>query len=575
MVLAILQARMSSSRLPGKVLKTILDKPILAYQIERIKQSKKIDKIVLATSIGIEDNPLEDLANSLNIDCFRGDLNNVLKRFYDCATLYNADIVVRLTGDCPVIDPQIIDEVVSLHIISNSDYTSNTLYRTFPDGLDVEVLNFKALEKTYQNAVEKEDLEHVTKYIYTNKDKFKLSNYKNDIDYSYIRWTLDNIDDFYFFKHFYEIKKDSFFNWKEILSFTKDEKKFLIESNQTIRFAMKKLEDIVENELDSLYIMNGKKIVGTLSTSDIRRALIYEDITNNDQVIKVMNSSFHYLEKNKNYSKEELKKFLKYKILPILDNNQELIEFKKIEDLLANKNKVVLMAGGLGSRLKDITSDIPKPMLKIGGKPILETIINQFSSSGYKNFYISVNHMSEKIIDYFENGENFNVTIDYLIENKRMGTVGCLSLIEDDNIEEPFFLMNGDILTNVDFDCMLKEHIKNQNEITIATIKRENSIPYGVIEYDGEKVTNILEKPTYEYIVSAGLYIINPNLIKEIPKDEYYDITSLFNKLLEENRKIGIYDINDYWLDIGQPEDFHKAHIDYIKVFNKGQTNDK
>lgn len=342
MVLAILQARMSSSRLPGKVLKPILDKPILAYQIERIKQSKKIDKIVLATSIGIEDNPLENLANSLNIDCFRGDLNNVLKRFYDCATLYNADIVVRLTGDCPVIDPQIIDEVVSLHIISNSDYTSNTLYRTFPDGLDVEVLNFKTLEKTYQNAVEKEDLEHVTKYIYTNKDKFKLSNYKNDIDYSYIRWTLDNIDDFYFFKHFYEIKKDSFFNWKEILSFTKDEKKFLIESNQTIRFAMKKLEDIVENELDSLYIMNGKKIVGTLSTSDIRRALIYEDITNNDQVIKVMNSSFHYLEKNKNYSKEELKKFLKYKILPILDNNQELIEFKKIEDLLANKNRVVL-----------------------------------------------------------------------------------------------------------------------------------------------------------------------------------------------------------------------------------------
>lgn len=575
MVLAILQARMSSSRLPGKVLKPILDKPILAYQIERIKQSKKIDKIVLATSIGIEDNPLENLANSLNIDCFRGDLNNVLKRFYDCATLYNADIVVRLTGDCPVIDPQIIDEVVSLHIISNSDYTSNTLYRTFPDGLDVEVLNFKTLEKTYQNAVEKEDLEHVTKYIYTNKDKFKLSNYKNDIDYSYIRWTLDNIDDFYFFKHFYEIKKDSFFNWKEILSFTKDEKKFLIESNQTIRFAMKKLEDIVENELDSLYIMNGKKIVGTLSTSDIRRALIYEDITNNDQVIKVMNSSFNYLEKNKNYSKEELKKFLKYKILPILDNNQELIEFKKIEDLLANKNRVVLMAGGLGSRLKDITSDIPKPMLKIGGKPILETIINQFSSNGYKKFYISVNHMSEKIIDYFENGENFNVAIDYLIENKRMGTVGCLSLIEDDNIEEPFFLMNGDILTNVDFDCMLKEHIKNQNEITIATIKRENSIPYGVIEYDGEKVTNILEKPTYEYIVSAGLYIINQNLIKEIPKDEYYDITSLFNKLLEENRKIGIYDINDYWLDIGQPEDFHKAHIDYIKVFNKGQTNDK
>jgi NDP-sugar pyrophosphorylase family protein len=181
--------------------------------------------------------------------------------------------------------------------------------------------------------------------------------------------------------------------------------------------------------------------------------------------------------------------------------------------------------------------------------------------------------MSEKIINYFENGESFNVNIDYLIENKRMGTAGCLSLVKKETIEEPFFLMNGDILTNVDFDDMLQEHIKNQNEITIATIRRENSISYGVIEHNGDRVTDILEKPTYKYIVSAGLYIINPNLIKEIPKDEYYDITSLFNKLLEENRKIGIYDIDDYWLDIGQPEDFHKAHIDYIKVFNKGQVD--
>lgn len=571
MVVAILQARMSSSRLPGKVLKPILDKPILAYEIERIKQSKRIDKIVLATSINQDDDSLEILAKNLGIECFRGDLHNVLKRFYDCATINKAEIVVRLTGDCPVIDPQIIDEVIALHQEQNSDYTSNTLYRTFPDGLDVEVLSYKTLKYIFENAKEKEDLEHVTKYIYTHKDDFILSNYKNEIDYSYIRWTLDTIDDFYFFKHFYEMKRNSSFRWQEVLAFTKDEKKFLIESNQTIRFAMKKLEEIVSNEIESLYVMNGKKIIGTLSTSDIRRALIYEDITNNDQVVKVMNSSFHYLEENKCYTNEELKKLLKYNVLPLVDSEHNLVEFKKIEELLAHRNKVILMAGGLGSRLKDITANIPKPMLQIGGRPILGTIIGQFKAYNFQNFYISVNHMANQIEEYFENGDKFNVKIDYLRENQRMGTAGCLSLIEE-KINEPFFLMNGDILTNVDFEAMLYSHVKNQNEITIATIKYEHKIAYGVIQHDGKKVTEILEKPTYDYLVSAGLYVLNPKLLDEIPKNTYFDITSLFDKLLKEDRKIGIYDINDYWLDVGHPEDFYKAHEEFKNIFEKGNN---
>lgn len=568
MVLAILQARMSSSRLPGKVLKFILNKPILAYQIDRIKKSLNIDKIVLATSINEDDNPLEELAKKLNIDYFRGDLNNVLKRFYDCATFYKADTIVRLTGDCPVTDPKIIDNIIELHKNKNSDFTSNTLTRTFPDGLDVEVISYKTLKKTYENASSKEDLEHVTKYIYTNSDKFILNNYSNDIDYSYMRWTLDTIDDFYFFKHIYESKEPAFC-WKELLSYTIDEKKYFIDSNQTIRYAMKKLEEISNDDRESLYITKGNEIIGTLSTSDIRRALIYDSITNNDQVTKVINKSFTYLEEGKIYSKDELKKLLKYNQLPLINDKKEFICFKNIKNLLSNKNKVIIMAGGLGSRLKEITSDTPKPMLNIGGKPILETIISQFSKYNFTSFYISVNHMSDKIIEYFENGDKLGVNIQYLNESKRLGTAGCLSLINE-NLEEPFFLMNGDILTNVDFEDMLNQHLIHSNEITIATVKNSYNIPYGVIELNDGRVSQILEKPCYDYIVSGGLYIINSNLIKEIPKNEYYDITSLFNKLLEENRRIGIYDINDYWLDIGQPEDFHKAHMDYIKVFNKG-----
>jgi spore coat polysaccharide biosynthesis protein SpsF (cytidylyltransferase family)/UTP-glucose-1-phosphate uridylyltransferase len=567
MILAILQSRMSSSRLPGKVLKPILNKPIVAYEIERIKQSKKIDKIVLATSINEDDNPLEELAKSLNIECFRGDLENVLKRYYDCATHYKADIIVRLTGDCPVIDPTIIDEIIESHLNMENDYTSNTLYRTFPDGLDVEVFNYETLKKVYENAVSYDEKEHVTLYIHKNKDKFKIGNFQNDIDYSYLRWTLDTIDDFYFFKRLYETKKTFLFNWKEILSFTKDERKYLIDSNQTIRYAMKKLEEIIADEMDSLYVLKDTKIIGTLSTSDIRRALIYEDITNNDQVIKVMNSYFHYLEKGKNYTRDELKKLKKYKILPILDEERNLIEFKSISDLLSYKNKVILMAGGLGSRLKDLTLKTPKPMLKIAGKPILEIIMDQFKNYYYKNFYISLNYKAEQISDYFENGEKFDANISYIYENKKMGTIGCLSLIQEE-FNEPFFVMNGDILTNVNFEEMMNYHISNNNEITIATIKKEHNIPYGVIESDNNKVLKIEEKPTYKYNISAGIYILNSNLIKEIPLD-YYDITSLFDKLLRENRKIGVYEIKDYWIDIGHPEDFYKAREEYNKIFNK------
>lgn len=569
MILAILQARMSSSRLPGKVLKTICGKPILSYEINRIKRSKKIDKLVLATSLNSEDDILEHLAKENDIDCFRGDLHDVLKRFYDCALTYNADTIVRLTGDCPIIEPCVIDDAITLYQVEKADYASNSIERTYPDGLDVEVFSLQALIDAHTNATKVDEREHVTKYIYDNSNFFKIAHLKNDIDYSYIRWTLDTIDDFYFFKHFYEAHQNLDFNWKEILSMTNSAHKYLIESNQILRYAMKKLEEIINDETESLYVINGKTILGTIASSDIRRSLIYGDITNNDQVVKIANKKFHYLEENKCYSDEELLSLVRFKCLPVLNNKFELIEFKKIKDLMALPNKVVLMAGGLGSRLKDITLNTPKPMLKIGGKPILQTIIEQFSHYGFNNFYISVNHLADQIMDYFENGNRFDAKIQYLIENKKLGTVGCLSLINDE-IAEPIFIMNGDILAHLDLKNMLNFHKENDFEITIASIEHQYTVPYGVIDIDeNNTVVSINEKPTKSYKVSGGIYIINPNLLREIPQNEYYDITSLFEKLLREKRKIGVYTIADYWMDIGHPEDFYKAHSDYKNIFKE------
>lgn len=565
MVVAILQARMSSKRLPKKVLMKILDKPILQYEIERVMLSKKIDKIVLATSKNKDDDALYEFATRVGIDCFRGSLDNVLERYYECALEYGADTVVRITGDCPVLDPVIIDEAVSLFESSDVDYVANTIDRTFPDGLDVEVFAFETLRKLYSEATLPQHLEHVTKYIIDNQDKFKITNLKNDIDYSYIRWTLDTIDDFYFFKHFYEKHNRVDFSWKDVLSLTSSADKYIIESNQTIRYAMKKFEEISMTRRESLYIVNGRKLVGTISDGDIRRALIYTDITNNDQIIKIANSDFHYIEKSKSYTQKELKNLLKYGFLPVLDSGMNLEGFKSIKELLARPNRVVLMAGGLGSRLGEITAETPKPMLKIAGRPILEIIVEQFKKFDFDKFYISVNHMSEQIVDYFENGSKFDVRISYLEEKEKLGTAGCLSLI-DEELSEPFFVMNGDILTDIDFEEMLEFHDDNRYDITIGATQYAHQIPYGVIETSNEygEIEEIHEKPSIEKWVSGGVYVINPKLVKYIPKNQRFDITTLFDIAFTNKMKVGMYKIEGYWMDIGRPNDFYSAQYDYV-----------
>jgi len=226
MNLAILQARMSSTRLPNKVLKKVNNKELLAYECERILKSKKIDKLIIATSNSIEDNAIEEFAKRENIEVFRGSLDDVLARYYVCAKEYkeNHNIdnlnIVRVTGDCPVIDPDVIDEVIKIFENGKYDYTSNTLTPTFPDGMDIEICTFKALEDAYKNATFKSDREHVTLYI-KNSDKFKKFNYKAKYDFSHLRLTVDEQNDFDLIKiileNLYPRKKN--FTYLNIISY--------------------------------------------------------------------------------------------------------------------------------------------------------------------------------------------------------------------------------------------------------------------------------------------------------------------------------------------------------------------
>ncbi len=194
----IIQARMTSTRLPGKVLKTVMGKPLLEYQIERLKDIQKISSIVIATTINPTDDPLVEFSKSQGLAYFRGSENNVLERYYLAAKENHADAIVRITSDCPLIDPDITSQCIQYFLDNNStlDYVSNAIERTYPRGLDTEIFSFDALTTAHKNASQQAEKEHVTPYIYRHPEKFRIGSFKSKIDYSQYRWTVDTIEDF-------------------------------------------------------------------------------------------------------------------------------------------------------------------------------------------------------------------------------------------------------------------------------------------------------------------------------------------------------------------------------------------
>jgi len=225
MILAILQARVGSSRLYGKVLKEVLGKPLIQHEIERIKRSRKIDKLVLATSDREEDKHLISVADNSEIESFAGSEDDVLDRYYQCARIYNPDAVVRLTGDMPIHDPDIIDKVITIYEQNQVDYVSNTFKTSYPDGLDAEIMSISALEKTYKEATLLSEREHVTPYIYNNanssgKRLFKMLVVKHEVDLSHLRWTIDEEADFLLIKEIITelYPSNPCFTWMDVIS---------------------------------------------------------------------------------------------------------------------------------------------------------------------------------------------------------------------------------------------------------------------------------------------------------------------------------------------------------------------
>jgi NDP-sugar pyrophosphorylase family protein len=257
--------------------------------------------------------------------------------------------------------------------------------------------------------------------------------------------------------------------------------------------------------------------------------------------------------------------------IPVLDEEGRVIRLAEIDQLIKKEkhpNRVVLMAGGLGSRLRPLTDKVPKPMLPLGGKPILETVIRQFKKHGYSNFIIALNYKADIIRNYFGNGLTLGVDIQYLDETRRMGTAGALGLL-DQAPDEPFFVMNADILTLVDFESLMDFHCRNGSDATMCIREFGMEVPYGVVRLNKESIVSIEEKPIQQFYVNAGIYVLTPDMLSLIPSGEPMDMTGLFEKAVEKGKTTLSFPIREYWMDIGKPEDYTRAGEDFNTLFHE------
>ena len=319
----------------------------------------------------------------------------------------------------------------------------------------------------------------------------------------------------------------------------------------------------------ALVIDEKKQLKGILTDGDVRRGLL-NNIDLSDSISKVMNRNF--ITASIGTDKRNIESLMeKNSILqiPLVDENN-LLKAIFINKSLINRsmkiipNSVVLMAGGEGKRLRPLTENCPKPMLKINGKPILEILLDKLIDSGFRNFYLSVNYLKGQIIDYFKDGESKGIKIQYLVENRPLGTAGSLTLLTK-KLDDPILVMNADVLTKFDPSYLLYFHNKNNAQCTIAVHRSEFQIPFGIVKTRGLQLAGFQEKPTINQLVNAGVYVINPEILYLLEDDKFTDMPSLIMEASRKKFNVIVCPIHEYWIDIGIPEKLNQV----LKDLNK------
>lgn len=313
------------------------------------------------------------------------------------------------------------------------------------------------------------------------------------------------------------------------------------------------------------------KLLGTVTDGDIRRGLL-KSCDMQDSVAAVMNKNPKTV-KQTHTRQQRIEIFDRYDLLalPIVDDQNYLVGLETLHQVLQPEkrdNPVFIMAGGFGTRLRPLTDNCPKPMLRVGDKPMLEHLINQFRALGFHDFYISTHYMPEVIQEHFGDGSQWNININYVHEDSPLGTGGALGLLPKDLPELPLIMMNGDVLTKINFDELLDHHQSNGLDATMCVRELEYKISYGVVESDKGLITNMVEKPTYRYHINTGIYVLSPECVLSVQPNTEIDLPTLLKQRMDMNKKVGIYATHEYWLDIGQMTDYQKAQED-IKGFYK------
>ncbi len=352
------------------------------------------------------------------------------------------------------------------------------------------------------------------------------------------------------------------------MSQVKDLESFLVGPDVTIREAIARID---RNARGIVLVVDGKRcLVGTVTDGDIRRKILEGiDLERSveDLLQRATNSPYSRpVTISAGKGKGEALSLMRSKSirhLPVLDDDGRVVDLMVLDDLMPVEPlalRAVIMAGGKGIRLRPLTEETPKPLLPVGDRPLLEHTIEQLKNSGVSSIHISTHFRSEKIREHFGNGQEFGVEINYLSEDQPLGTAGALGIM--DKGSEPLLVINGDILTKVDYRAILKFHQDQGADMTVGVRQYDLEVPYGVVESDGPMVIRIIEKPVTRLFVNAGIYLLEPGVAKRIPRGQPCEMTDLVQKVIQDNGTVVNFPIVEYWLDIGRPEEYERAQRD-------------
>lgn len=320
-----------------------------------------------------------------------------------------------------------------------------------------------------------------------------------------------------------------------------------------------------------LVVEEDGRLKGTVTDGDVRRAIL-RGLGLDTPVETIMNHAPKVALPEE--GRERVQQLMAANLLrqiPLVDAEGRVVGLAVDTELSgiagsARDNAVVLMAGGLGNRLRPLTDDMPKPLLKVGAKPLLETILETFIGFDFRDFYISVNYRAEMVKAHFGDGSRLGCRVSYLEENQRLGTAGALGLLPT-RPTAPFIVMNGDLLTKVNFASLLEFHREHRAAATMCVREYDFQVPYGVVNIEDHRIVSLVEKPVHSFFVNAGIYVLDPSVLDLIPKGRYFDMTELFEGLIKSGADTAVFPIREYWLDIGRIDDFERANGEFARVF--------